>query len=139
MLRASWQRSQRVARRRIAWRWLLWYTPRYLLPGLALCAAVVGLWYALRPAPSPGVAALPPAATPPAAQGLNAGPGIEAGAAAPEPAGMPTLTLERSWGTVTGARAPATGLPAATDPKPPTDTTLPIPLKPDNWLHSKEP
>lgn len=83
-LRASWRRDRRVARRRVALRWLAWALWRY---GLALLlvlvvAASVAIWmhrtsqtslhaprFTLMPA-SPGASAapLPPSETPPIRQ-----------------------------------------------------------------------
>jgi hypothetical protein len=84
-LQRSWQRDQRVARRRLALRWLLWWLwkCRYVL--LIVCAVVAYLVYrfettdkpmassdlAQRPAPavSPSVTTSVPPAPPPAAPG----------------------------------------------------------------------
>lgn len=40
-LRASWQRDQRVSRRRVAVRWLLWSVWKYRFYGIALIAAAL--------------------------------------------------------------------------------------------------
>ncbi len=38
----SWQRDRSVAARRLAWRWFLWFVPRFVLPPLLLLGL---LWY----------------------------------------------------------------------------------------------
>lgn len=57
-LQASWRRDRQVGRRRLAWRWAVWYAIQFrwwlLLGGLA-CAA--GVWWLLR-------VDVPPKATP---------------------------------------------------------------------------
>ena len=55
-LAASWRRDRVVARRRLAWRWFLWYLWRslpYLLAACALVAAGSHLWRASAAAPEP--------------------------------------------------------------------------------------
>jgi hypothetical protein len=46
-LRASWQRDQRVARRRLAIRWTLWWLWKYGFFILAACALLTALIYLL--------------------------------------------------------------------------------------------
>jgi hypothetical protein len=46
-LRASWQRDQRVARRRLAIRWTLWWLWKYRFFILAACALLAALIYLL--------------------------------------------------------------------------------------------
>jgi len=114
-LQRGWQRSQRVARRRVALRWLLWALPRYVLPAAAGLAVVFGLYLLLQSALKPsGVPAASPAALPaaaPASDGLQLRPSPQLAAAQTTPAPQP------------GSSGPVAN---------------PI-LKPDNHLHSKEP
>lgn len=68
-LQNSWQRDQRVARRRLAVRWVLWWVWKYRYYLLALCAvlvSVVYLVYQFHPAwqPAQSVDATPAAAPP---------------------------------------------------------------------------
>jgi hypothetical protein len=49
-LQNSWQRDQRVARRRLALRWVLWWLWKYRYYLLALCAALALLVYLIGPA-----------------------------------------------------------------------------------------
>lgn len=142
LLRASWQRSQRVARRRLAWRWLVWCLPRYLLPGLVLSAAGIGVWQALQPGqPHPAADMSQPPVNPTASapDGLNvAADSVPSSSPAPLPKSPDEplrLTTEYSW-----------GMPLINKPTnaPPFESVSPIYdtkvlLKPDNWLHSKEP
>ncbi len=46
-LQKSWQRDQRVARRRLAVRWVLWWVWKYRYNLLALCAVLVSVVYLL--------------------------------------------------------------------------------------------
>ncbi len=43
-LQASWRRGRSVARRRLAWRWTLWFVLRGLLPALLLAGAAALAW-----------------------------------------------------------------------------------------------
>lgn len=48
-LHASWRRDRQVGRRRLAWRWMVWYFIQcrwWLLSGALACAA--GVWWLLR-------------------------------------------------------------------------------------------
>lgn len=70
-LRASWQRDQRVSRRRLAVRWLLWSMWKYRFYIAALLACVLAfLYWSLQkseqvPALPPSAATAKPAPTPP--------------------------------------------------------------------------
>ncbi len=142
MLQASWRRDRRVRLRRTAWRWFLWGLRRYGLPVLAGALVAVGMAaYLLDRFASPhrvAVSALP--APPPrlpdrvATAPEAAVPGESRPAdTAPTPALpdiMPSLRLDAQLGRPAGAAASTTPAgPAIPDPD----------LKPDNWLHSKEP
>ena len=48
-LQASWRRGRFVARRRLAWRWTLWFVLRGLLPALLLAVTVALAWLWLFP------------------------------------------------------------------------------------------
>lgn len=52
-LRASWVRDQRLARRRLAWRWLLWAGWRIGLPLLLALALVAWLLWPMAPSATP--------------------------------------------------------------------------------------
>jgi len=140
MLRASWQRDRQVRQRRTAWRWFLWGLWRYGVPVVA--GTIAAVWvtaYTLdlfdsthraSPAPSPASPqprrVLPPAPSAPAGQDPSA----------PAGSGLTTahidtvsgLRLDTQMGQ-TATAAVSAGPAAAPDPD----------LKPDKWLHSKEP
>lgn len=159
LLQASWQRGRWVARRRVAGRWLLWVLTRYLLPALAVFGLAVWLWQGWAQQPDHPLRRLvhwgawsapPPAPVHPPAQH----PARTAALAAPAdlmPADAPpdepfnpegdirvtplALRLDTRWGF---AHSPA-AMPAA-PPQAETAESDPSPaLKPENWLHSKEP
>ena len=168
-LQASWRRDRRVAQRRMAMRWIAWYALRGLpLLAIAIAAAVL-LWLSNRPnEPHTGrptervrAAANPPlqraratssASVAPASAAAMATPATPA---APEPHhGEPVLQLRlgsplQSASPTASASASPSATPPATGPqstglplahKAPSATDSPSPqLKPDNWLHSKEP
>lgn len=150
MLQASWQRSQRVARRRLAWRWLSWFGLRYALPALLLAVLVTWFWQ-FSPFTSELTSIEPPLATTlPALTSPSASPIIDTPVAeesvtpdwvrfSPEGEELPvplTLSLERSWNEASRPTATVTADSTAAD----TGTNDIHPhLKPENWLHSKEP
>lgn len=131
-LQASWQRDRWVAKRRIALRWLAWLCWRYGLPALGLAAVLAIAWRVVLAWPS---------ATPPET-GASAHPVPVHAPALPEPAPDNTpmkLRFDPAWPV-------APPLPSQTNyPKTPTlsdfDAAAPSTphLKPENWLHSKEP
>jgi len=161
VLQASWDRGRWVARRRLAWRWLLWVTGRYVVPALAVSGLATGLWWATAkdigdplqaltrwygpttaPAPAPATAATKKPPTPEPTQAKEETPGDisdpEADAYSPEGELLPRplpLKFEPRCGNAAAAHrtAPSVTLPASTEP----DITPS--LKPENWLHSKEP
>jgi hypothetical protein len=115
-LQNSWQRDQRVARRRLAMRWVLWclWKCRYVL--LALCAVMAYLFYGVQHAEQPSAPAIAPVET-------------TAKEASPQPSDMrlrmqPQL-LEPSPGSATAESLP-------------TDTPPPFQLKPETQLKTKE-
>ena len=139
-LEASWRRDKRVAQRRLFWRWTLWYIQRFYLHALVALALVFGAvhfsdhWLAWPLSASEPVAApdntplvvpadLPAASTPPPEQ--------IAPTAAPDWVGEP-MTLHAS--RQLDARPPRTTTAPA-----PSGLTDTLPLKPETWLHSKEP
>ena len=140
-LQASWQRDRRVAQRRIAWRWTVWYVQRFsphVLVGVTALAGVAYLTGSLpswsdrgagpeRPAPSVAPAPYSPPSVPTTAL-VNA-PSVEQAAA---PATDLPLTLRASLALGAALATPA---PAPAAPNSPDTLTL----KPENWLHSKEP
>ena len=131
-LQASWRRDRRVAQRRMALRWVVWYAIRGL--PLLVIAAAVWLWIlpklheaaqATARATAPATAsatATAPAAPPPSPPELPRG---EAGL---------QLRLESPFQpTLPPSLKQAAGRAASA-----TDSPSPQ-LKPDNWLHSQEP
>jgi hypothetical protein len=110
-LRASWRRDQRVARRRLAIRWTLWWLWQYKHLVLAACVVLAGLIYLLH---RNGL--LPTWRASPAA------------VAAPD--SSLTLRLERQL------QERRTGSP--NPPLLPRDASAPIQLKPDIQLKIKE-
>lgn len=150
MLQASWQRSRSVARRRLVWRWLTWFGLRYALPALVLAALVTRLWQ-FSPFASESASVEPPSATTsPALNPSVTAPIVDTPAAdeyvnpdwvrfSPEGEELPvplTLDLERSWNQA--SRPTATVTTDSTTAEAGTNDIHP-PLKPENWLHSKEP
>jgi len=148
MLQASWQRSQRVARRRLAWRWLSWFGLRYALPALLLAVMATWFWQ-FSPFASEATSVEPPLATTlPALTSPSAAPVIDTPVAdesvnpdwvrfSPEGEELPmplTLRLDLAWGQKQDQ--PAAHAAASTEAEP---TDLTPSLQPENWLHSKEP
>ncbi len=130
-LQASWRRDRWVARRRLALRWLAWIGWRYGLPALGLLAAVTLAWRIVLGWPTGTVHELP--ASPPVPT------------LAPEPTShaqeepMMRLRLDPAWPSAQdapGRQAPIP-FPAASDSD--ATTRFTPHLKPENWLHSKEP
>lgn len=135
-LAASWRRDKRVARRRIAWRWTLWYLQRYSphVLALAVLVLVVGYLAGVRlPANMLGRASVPTGA-----QHLPVPTTVPATLAHSSRSPLPTggvgdgLSLQHSWQLAVRASA-SISTPTDTGP---TDT---LSLKPETWLHSKEP
>lgn len=150
-LMASWQRDRRIAQRRLAWRWLLWCVGRYLLPALALLVALLlAAWLIrsqfLQQEDSRG-AALEPAMAGTPRQVPQAQPAPREPAASLIPAttylGLPPLDAAAlQLRPVTGlgtAPTPASVAAAAGVDDTASEDRSPSPLKPENWLHSKEP
>lgn len=156
-LQASWQRGRWVARRRVALRWALWAASRYLMPALAVFGVAAWLWLGVLPslhspwlqlppwtATSPAPAA-PPAPTPsapsPEATATSAEPEQSAPPAveySPEGEELPrplALKFEVRWAAAVQTSPAAMAFPSGVDRE-----SEPSPsLKPENWLHSKEP
>lgn len=158
-LQASWQRGRWVARRRVALRWVLWAASRYLMPALAVFGVAAWLWLGVLPgwptpwqqlqlwaegssapavAPSPAAAPAEPApvAAPESTEPDPSTP--QAVEYSPEGEELPqplALKFESRWATApqmsTASTAPQPGAERDPEPSPP--------LKPENWLHSKEP
>lgn len=141
-LQASWSRDRRVAQRRVAWRWTTWYAQRYAphaLAGLVLVAAVA-YYSGIRPfwpwrngddSQQTAQPAPPARYTPPSVTTVSVP--VEIPADHPEPVDTDTetpLVLRNSLKLEPGTAGPA---PVA---EPSADT---LSLKPENWLHSKEP
>ena len=132
-LQASWARGRWVARRRVALRWLLWIGTRYLMPALAVSGVAAWLWLGV---PEAATTTSPSAIARPDAAAMDR-----------ETMGGPThnpegdmidspaiLKFETRWAAATPALPAAVGaIATSTEPDP-----HPL-LKPENWLHSKEP
>lgn len=145
VLQASWARDRQVARRRLALRWLQWALLRYLLPLVLVALASMVVWVWLLPQVQAGIAHFPanlmaaqtPLASPQPAPHTPAAPlqtltSIAwSPTTAPEEASLP-LAL-RFHSTLEIPRQAATNQTTAHEPNP-LHT-----LKPENWLHSKEP
>jgi hypothetical protein len=108
-LRASWARDQRVARRRLAVRWTLWWLWKYKVHLLAACAFIAALGYLLY---RTGVIGPWTAETP-----------------VPDHSGIP-LRLDRQLQDLSQI-TPTKRLPS-------TDAPSPLQLKPDSQLKIKE-
>lgn len=120
-LRASWRRDRWVARRRLLGRWLLWLLRRYVLPIVLVVGLGLLLWLGVWPSLRKPFETARPAA----ASSTPLPPPRDAG-----------LRLETHWPPATTAQAPVQTTPPAPLPSQPTS---PSHLKPENWLHSKEP
>lgn len=137
-LEASWRRDKRVARRRLFWRWALWYVRRFSVAVLVVLALVLAVmhfsdrWLAWSHAAGPPIAAPAkmPAVEPATPTVAAAHPSEDLALAdAPDWIGEPVPSHAVHH---LGIRAPG----AAPAPSRPTDT---LPLKPETRLHSKEP
>ncbi|MDO9031175.1 MAG: hypothetical protein Q7V09_12120 [Hydrogenophaga sp.] len=157
VLQASWRRDRWVARRRVWLRWLVWVTGRYLLPALLVFGLGAWLWLGVlpgtgnpldhlanirKPAASPAPAAPPvheavpkPATLP----SLSSAKPEEVVSYSPEGEELPVplvLRFESRWATtVSDSDKLTTTVSAASE----TLTPIQPHLKPENWLHSKEP
>lgn len=156
-LQASWRRDRWVARRRVLLRWLLWATGRYLLPAMLVFGLGTLLWLGVlpsrgnpldrldifqQPAASPAPAAPPPPVATPSVQALApAEPATaedDSPAYSPEGEELPVplrLRFEPRWAVSASSGSTTATASAAAD----TLTTIQPHLKPENWLHSKEP
>lgn len=138
-LQASWQRDRWVARRRVWLRWLLWASGRYVMPALLFFGVGAWLWLAVLPGvgnpldPLKEIAIFQRPAT--NAPSLAAKP-AEA-TSSPDGDVLPlALRLEPSWAAASVfSIGKAAADPAALDTSTPTQPHL----KPETWLHSKEP
>jgi hypothetical protein len=153
-LQASWRRDRWVARRRVWLRWLVWVTGRYLLPALLVFGLGAWLWLVmlpgmgkppdprtifLKPAASPAPAAPPAHAAVPVPAALPPLPSVkpEVVAFSPEGEELPVplaLRFESRW-----AAPASSNLANTVSAAPDTPTPIQPHLKPENWLHSKEP
>lgn len=145
-LQASWARDRQVARRRLAWRWLVWAWWRYLLPAALVLGSAAWLVTWLLPeanrllarqlAPAASQTASPaplqpdrPAPTPSVPLLTAEGEPIDLGR--PDQDAL-VLRLDSQW-------AAPRPVPTTTS-YPAEEDALPVPtLMPENWLHSKEP
>jgi len=158
-LQASWQRGRWVARRRVVLRWALWAASRYLMPALAVFGVAGWLWLGVLPSlhtpwlqlpPWAGTSQAPTAPPSPAPTSTTPSPEATATSAEPEQSAPPAveyspegeelprplaLKFEARW-----AAAPQTSpAGAASQPSVDREPEISPPLKPENWLHSKEP
>jgi hypothetical protein len=148
-LQASWRRDRWVARRRVWLRWLLWVSGRYLMPALLVFGLGAWLWLGVLPDIGPPLDrlaarqkadAVQTVVAPPAPVPATEPPPLasepQAVTFSPEGEELPVplaLRFEPRWGAAVTGGTPSTAAPAAPDPSNPTH------LKPENWLHSKEP
>jgi hypothetical protein len=149
-LQAAWRRDRRVGRRRVALRWLMWAFWRYGIPMATVLALALAVWLWLLPGIHRSLASTPSAAaatqpvnTPRAAQAPTAPEATARTEGTPSASpdtttedvdsGSIRLRLEPGW--LDPGRAPRPQLsPPAT-----TESVQDPSLKPENWLHSKEP
>lgn len=141
-LQASWRRDRAVARRRLIWRWLVWLVQRHYLYLLVLLALAVG-WPHIetifaRMSPTPAQAPTPQATqtplVPPVPTPATETPAVSAPLDAATPQDSEAPALLRTSLTLSPFALDPEAMPAP--PSLPPDT---LPLKPENWLHSKEP
>ena len=138
-LQASWQRDRRIARRRTAVRWALWYGVRGL--PLLLAAAAVTVWvlvpHLVRLQAPVQPSALPTLLNPPRDE-----PGIQLRLESPFQRMPPSASAPLAPATSASAVMPTVQVPFLQPLPQPLPQTLPQfspQLKTDNWLHSKEP
>lgn len=139
-LEASWRRDKRVAQRRLFWRWTLWYIQRFyarVLVGLALISGAVYLsdhWFG-RPLTAGEATSAP-------ANPSVVGPAESTEAAVPSPP-QPAQTVAPDWVDepmkLKTFRQLGVRTSSATTASAPSGQTDTLSLKPENWLHSKEP
>lgn len=163
LLQASWQRGRWVARRRVALRWLLWTCTRYLMPATLVFGLAAWLWLGVLPGASDPWHQIKQwtSRSDPAEQPTPAPPAPPTAAVAlptplattVEPAEAPTdeladidytpegeeiprpLTLKFEARWAAADQRPVGAAATASDSEPDPQSTL----KPENWLHSKEP
>ena len=140
-LQASWRRDRWVARRRIALRWVTWAAWRYGLPALGLLAALAIGWRVVLGWPAESRALEPATAPTLAPETTDA---VKAPSNAPTADTEPPVKLrfEPAWPATRPAPQPPQTHNApdrSTDPDLDAFPPLTPPLKPENWLHSKEP
>ena len=128
-LQNSWQRDQRVARRRLAVRWVLWWLWQYRYSVLALCA-VLAAYLVYRAYPTEQTAAPEPT---PASLEVPASPAAPTGPANPAPSAAPSGVRLRIQPQLLG---PTPG--SAKQGAVPTDTPTPFQLRPATQLNIKE-
>jgi hypothetical protein len=139
-LEASWRRDRKVAQRRIAWRWVVWCLQRYSLPvlgglgAMGLVIYVAGLWPQEPAVPSSHAVTAPERQTSGGAPSAPAPSETTTVMTTPaeDPSDQAPLRLR---GSVLLNDARATSLPDSVAPVS-ADT---LSLKPETWLHSKEP
>lgn len=126
-LQASWDRGRWVARRRVALRWVLWIATRYLMPALAVLGVAAWLWLGVPQAATTSAPAKAPQDIEVMVSPTHNPEGDMIDSYA-------TLKLETRWAAATQPHPAAVGTDVtSTEPDP-----HPL-LKPENWLHSKEP
>lgn len=146
VLQASWERDRQVGRRRLALRWTVWFVLRIALPLLVLLGVVLTVWTGLRTTPSSSLPAWPAsgsagqqtASALPSSRNSSDRSTQDAATTPPGPAltadQVPLLLrYEPMQAVLRGVPVPQPPAPDLPDP-----AIRPL-LKPDNWLHSKEP
>jgi hypothetical protein len=136
-LQASWRRDRWVARRRIALRWVTWAAWRYGLPALGLMAALAITWRVVLGWPGDSHTASPATAPTRIPDAIDA---VQTPASPPTEDEPPVkLRFEPTWPAVRPTPQPNGASDRATDPDLDAFPPLTPLLKPENWLHSKEP
>lgn len=137
-LQASWKRDRRVGRRRLALRWVVWAFLRYGLPFLLLLAVATVVWFWLVPslramAVNQAIISPPEVATPVQTLPVTATEPADTNIKIDTTGDSIALRLERILSSGSPATDSANRSPTAVEP-----VNNPS-LKPENWLHSKEP
>jgi uncharacterized membrane protein YdfJ with MMPL/SSD domain len=140
-LQASWRRDRRVAQRRIAWRWVVWYFQRFSPHVLVGLAVLVGAAYLSGSLPSwQDNGAQSESQEAPVVQAPYSPPSVAVTQLAVPPAPQQDTAADIDLPLI--LRISSAFAEHAANATPPGSAQISpdtLSLKPENWLHSKEP